>query len=129
VVFKLTLNRIQERSGLRLCIGLNSLKMYTVVTTTLLSTSRRKRKTGNRRKEQSCKVILILFNCSMSLFLYCLSLSTGTATWAYMDHLSNGKRELGLRTRRPDTLVCSSCSALSSEVPCSLSGMLTIPSC
>ncbi|KAL5673595.1 hypothetical protein ACJX0J_017901, partial [Zea mays] len=33
--------------------------------------------------------------------------------------------ELGLRTRRPDTLICSSCSTLSSEFPCSPSGMLT----
>jgi hypothetical protein len=30
------------------------------------------------------------------VFLRTLSLSTGTATWAYMDHLSNEKRELGL---------------------------------
>jgi hypothetical protein len=68
----------------------------------------------DRITEEGAEVVLFSVNVRYPVFSTLSPCLLLLSTWAYMDHLSNGKRELGLRTRRPDTLVCSSCSSLSS---------------
>jgi hypothetical protein len=79
----------------------------------------------DRITEEGAEVVLFSVNVRYPVFSSLTPYLLLLPTWAYMDHLSNGKRELGLRTRRPDTLVCSSCSSLSSEFPGNPFGMLT----